>query len=218
MKFFLVAAMTLQLLFVANTFAQNELKEKLKSLENSAFALDSELQKNVAKEVKLTANFNDLQIGQCLDSVISFVVVKKENNQATFDKEIKPFLEAKLIEWNMFSINFSDEEEMIYDSFVKIVQWQNTIQLVQLYEDFIVTNYKDLQQMKSILSVFWYVKKSFSYMSNLSESKVNQFVIRKLNEEFQSYNAVNWIVFAMHPGAMLLWLTATYTWDYDKEN
>ncbi len=218
MKFFLVAATTLQLLFVANTFAQNELKEKLKSLESSALALDLESQMSVAKEVKLTADFDDLQIGQCLDNVISFVVLQKENSQATFDKEIKPFLDAKLIEWNMFPIDFSDDEEMIYDSFVKTVQWQNAIALVQLYEDFIVINYKDLQQMKSILRVFWYVKKSFSYMSNSSESKVNQFVISKLNEEFQSYNAVNWIVFAMHPGAMLLWLTAIYAWDYNKED
>ncbi len=218
MKFFLVAAMTLQLLFVANIFAQNELKEKLKSLENTAFSLDSESQKNIANKVKLTADFDDLQIGQCLDSVISFVVLQKKNSQATFDKEIKPFLDAKLIEWNMFPIDFSDDEKMIYDSFVKTVQWQNTVALVQLYEDFIVTNYKDLQQMKSILSVFWYVKKSYDYMSNVSENKVNQFVINKLNEEFQSYNAVSWIVFAMHPGAMLLWLTATYAWDYHKED
>ncbi len=218
MKFFLVAAMTLQLLFVANTFAQNELKEKLKSIESSALALDLESQKNVAKEVKLTADFNDLQLGHCLDSVISFVILQKENSQATFDKDIKPFLVVKLIGWNMFPIDFSDDEEMIYNSFVKTVQWQNTIALVQLYEDFIVTNYKDLQQMKSILSVFWYVKKSYDYMSNVSENKVNQFVISKLNEEFQSYNAVSWIVFAMHPGAMLLWLTATYAWDYHKED
>ena len=78
MKFFLVAAMTSQLLFVVDTFAQNELKEKLKGLENNTFALDSESKISLDKEVKLTTEFDDLQLEHCLDSVISFVVVQKE--------------------------------------------------------------------------------------------------------------------------------------------
>jgi hypothetical protein len=211
MKIFLVVVVLLQFLFVADTFAQNELKEKLKLLENKDFSLVSEIE-NGSETNRLGED-----IESCLDSLISFVVSQKGVSEATFDKNIKPYLDKKLTAYNMIPIDFSDDEEMIYESFIKTLKWESIMESVKLYEGFIVKNYKDPLPIKSILIVLLFVKNVCIYTGKKSEASINSIIKGKLNEEFQSYNNANWNVFALNPGAMVYWLTATWVWDY-KEN
>ena len=150
---------------------------------------------------------------QSLDTLVVFVATQKQSKGTTFDANIKPYLEKKLLERNMKTLDFTDEEGPIYESFIKVLNFKNAIPIVQLYEDFILKNYKNQELMSNILTLLSYIRYACFYLLKEVSDPIFKYTIHCFIEDVVSYNALNWKVFAMHPGAMLFWTIAACAWD-----
>ncbi len=220
MKLFSFGVFVIHFLFAVNSFSQTTIKEQLKFIEQTAIAtkLDSIVYTLDALKSANTYDFMGFNTCQSLDSLITFVAVQKQNKEATFESNIKPYIEKKLLELYMKSLDFTDEEDLIYESFINILNYNNAIPTVQLYEDLIVKNYKDQTVMANILTVMSYIKYVCFYVSKEVTNELFKYTINCFKADLKSYNVLNWKVFALHPGAILLWTVVACTWDYKSEN
>ncbi len=215
MKNFSFGAIVILLLFGTNSLSQTTIKEQLKTLEQSVAATKPNTYVFNVERQKSVSIYDSigLKACQCLDSLIAFVATQKQMAAATFDLNVKPYLEKKLLERNMETLDFSDEEDLIYESFINVLNYNNAIPTVQLYEDFIVKNYKNQVLMSNILTVLSYIKHTCFYLSNEVSDPTFKYTIHCFREDVLSYNVFNWKVFAIHPGAMLIWSIAACAWD-----
>jgi len=216
MKFFSFGLLAMTFLFVANTFSQNTIKEDLKLVEQNCIALKLDSIATKISDLK-SANpydFIGFNGNQSMDSLIVFVATQKQIAAATFETNIKPFLEEKLLEGEKNSFDFSDEEELIFESFLNILNYNNVIVTVKLYEDFIIKNYKDQTLMANILTVLSCIKYVCFYVSKKTEDSFFNYTIDCFEADLKSYNVLNWKVFAANPEAISLWTIAACAWDY----
>ena len=56
------------------------------------------------------------------------------------------------------------------------------------------------------------------YVSKEVTNELFKYTINCFKADLKSYNVLNWKVFALHPGAILLWTVVACTWDYKSEN
>ena len=206
-------------LFGLNSFSQSTIKEQLKIVEQNCITAKFDSIAFDISDMK-SANSYDfigLNINQNIDSLMAFVAAQKQIKEATFSANIQPYLEKKLIKSNVLTIDFNDDEDFIYESFISVLNYNNAIPTVKLYEDLIVKNHKDQTQMVNILSVMSYVKYVCFYMSKESTNALFSYAINCMKEDLKFYNMFNWKVFALHPEAILLWTIAACAWDYKAE-
>lgn len=216
MKLFLFLAMALPFLLVTKTAAQTDVKEKLKVLENNI--LQSHFTTPIASQDQATADDLELQLSIALDRLIGFVILQKTSKDNTFDANIKPYIEENALLFNASSTDFTDEEELIFDSFLKVFQWQKTPRIVQWYQEFISKNQEDISEMNSLKTVLSCIESTYHFTTKHYLVEPNKSIAAKITQEFESYNTVHWKVFAMQPNALLFWLIATIVWDFpDKE-
>lgn len=219
MKFFSCGVFAIPLLFVANSFSQSTLKEQLKIAEQNSITTKLDSIVNSISDLKSanTYDFIGLKACQNLDSLMVFVIAQKQIAAATFDVTIKPYLEEKLLELNMKTLDFTDDENVIYESFINVLNYNNALPTVKLYEDLIVKNYKDQTLMANILTVMSYIKYVCFYVSKEVTNAFFKYTIHCFAADLKSYNVLNWKVFAIHPGAMTLWTIAACAWDAKSE-
>lgn len=215
MKFFSFGVLVMHVLFVVNSFSQNTIKEQLKVIEQSAITakMDSIVYTIAYLKTSNSYDFIGLNACQSLDTLIVFVAKQKQIATATFEFNIQPYLEKKLLEMNMKTLDFTDDEDLIYESFTSVLNYNNAIPTVQLYEDFIVRNYKDQTLMVNILKVMSYIKYVCFYLSKEVMNVFSNYTIHCFASDLKFYNVLNWKVFAMHPGAIVLWTIAACAWD-----
>jgi hypothetical protein len=215
MKHFSFGAIVILLLFGTNSLSQTTIKEQLKTVEQSVTSSKSDIYIFTVEKLNSVSIYDSigLKACQCLDSLIAFVATQKQMAGATFDLNVKPYLEKKLLERNMETLDFTDEEDLIYESFINVLNYNNAIITVQLYEDFIVKNYKNQVLMSNILTVLSYIKHTCFYLSKEFSDLPFILTIHCFREDLLSYNVLNWKVFAIHPGAMLIWSIAACAWD-----
>jgi hypothetical protein len=213
MKLIVFIAAILPYLFVTKLTAQNELKEKLKELENSAFVSRFEVQNSTDMEsAKASTNFN-LRFSQSIDSLIAFVRFQKATTSATFENSVAPYIGENLRELGTSQLEFTDQEELILDSFFKMFQWKSAPEICFRYEDFIAKNFKSPADAPSVCYVLSYLKYIQLYQNIEPSPTTAATLAAKMNAVFERYNSVHWMVFAKHPCATLLWLVATLEWD-----
>ena len=214
MKLFLFVAMALPFLLVTKTAAQSDLKEKLKVLENTAVESQSTTQE--ALQNPASPDDFEWQLSITLDRLIAFVVLQKTIKDATFEANVTPFIEENVLPFNTSSTDFTEEEEMIFDSFLKVLQWQEATKMVQLYQEFIIKNYEGISEVNSLNKVLSYIECLQRYTVKQQLLEPNKNIALKINEEFEDYNTVHWRIFALQPHKLLLWLIATTVWDYQR--
>lgn len=213
MKLIVFIAAILPCLFTTKLSAQNELKEKLKVLENTAFVSDFEVQNLTNIELsKAATNFN-LRLSQTLDSLMVFVRFQKATTSATFENSVAPYIGENLHELGTSQLEFTDQEELILDSFFKMLQWKRALEICFIYEDFIAKNFKSPTDVPSVCYVLSYLKYIQFYQKIQPSTSTDTTLAAKMNAVFEHYNSVHWKVFAKHPSATLLWLVATLEWD-----
>lgn len=215
MKLFSFGVIVIPLLCVANSYCQNTIKDQLMSLEESAITAKSEVIVYTIDGLKSANSYDFIGLNACqsLDTLMVFVAEQKQIAATTFESNIKPYLEKKLVESNMKTLDFTDEEDPIYESFIKVLNFKNAIPIVQLYEEFILKNYKNKELMSNILTLLSYIKYACFYLLKEVSDPIFKYTNHCFREDVVSYNALNWKVFAMHPGAMLFWTIAACAWD-----
>jgi hypothetical protein len=215
MKFFSFGIVVQLFLLNMFSFGQNALKEPLKNLELvvTSSKLDS-VSTTIQSNLKLDAK--PLLFLSILDELKDFVTIQKQNKSAVFEVDIQSFMNKKLTLIEATTIDFNEEEELIFESLSKVLKWSKAMETVTLYEDFIVNNYKEQSKINNLLIVFNYIKQFRIYLSNLNPNEVS--IFNCVNEEMESYNAINWTVLAMHPEALLFWTLASCTWENQIKN
>ena len=219
MKFLSFWALVLPLLFAGNCFSQNTIKEQLKTAEQSSSIAKLDTVVYNISDIKTINSYDSIGLNafQSLDSLLVFVAAQKQIPASTFDTNIKPYLEKKLLELDTKTLDFTDEEDLIFESFITILNYNNAISIVKIYEELIVKNYKDLAEMATILTVLSYIKYVCFYLSKQTTNALFYYTNNCFAVDLKSYNTLNWKVFALNPGAMLLWVTAACAWDYMSE-
>jgi len=219
MKCFSLGVFSLHLLYVANFFGQTTIKEDLKTLEQSAISAKPSAIAYTIDNLKSDNSFDFIGFNVCqsLDTLIVFVAQQKRIASATFEINIQPYLEKKLLEMNAQTFDFTVDEDLIYESFTGVLNYYNAISIVLLYEDYIVKNYKDQTLMANILTVLSYIKYAFFYLSKITQDAHSKYTADCFAADLETYNVLNWRVFAMHPGAILLFTIAACAWDYNFE-
>lgn len=197
-------------LLAINCYAQKELIDKLKIIElNFATStFDTIISQNKSSLYQSIS----LELDTKIDTVKQFISNQKRDSEITFESTIQPFLLEQLAEINSQSIDFNEQEELIFESFAKDINWNTTLQRLLVYENFIDANYKDSSQIKNLIYVLNVIHYMHFYANETQENKVEKTLIC-LKENFEYYNAVNWKVFALNPTAMILWTIATCIWD-----
>ncbi len=219
MKFFSIGIRATALLFGINSVSQNNLKEQLKTLEQSSITtkLDTIVTSNF--DLKSTNAYDafGLNVNQNITSLLTFVGSQKQISTATFETSIKPYLEKIINQSNVSTIDFTDDEDLIFESFINVFDFSNGTNTIQLYEDFIVEKYKNQTGKSLILTVISCIKQLCFYVSKKTTNTFIQFTNNCLQENLKSYNLVNWKIFASNPDAILYWTIATCAWDYKPE-
>lgn len=212
MKIILVTVIFLQLLAVKESPAQIKLKDKLRELENGKY-IKQDFPEPVGKVKYQKEKQPYDQLELVLDSLIVFVRTKKQQD-ALFEKEVEPYLNEKLSPGRLILFEFNEEEELVYESFLMALNWEDLTSRIAVYEDFIFINHKDIEPFQSILRLFSYLRKVQGYITMHNQ---NIPIRRHLEADFKAYNAMDWMVFLRHPDAMILWLTAVYAWNCDPQ-
>ncbi len=217
-KIILVAVFVLLLFPIKAAYGQSGLREKLKLLEKGELPelQEKSCQKRAVKNSG--AERVNPNISKELDSLMVFVSLQKTLREATFQNNILPYLEKKIIRDSLFQIDFSDDEELVFESFLATFQWENATAAVGLYEDFIARNFTDLQPFQSIFTVFFYIRQIKAYATGSKENSTKNEFCKRLDQEFSEYNQIHWKVFAMQPAALLLWFSAAYIWEEKNED
>ena len=112
MKHFSFGAIVILLLFGTNSLSQTTIKEQLKTVEQSVTSSKSDIYIFTVEKLNSVSIYDSigLKACQCLDSLIAFVATQKQMAGATFDLNVKPYLEKKLLERNMETLDFTDED------------------------------------------------------------------------------------------------------------
>ena len=122
MKFFSIGIHATALLFGINSVSQNNLKEQLKTLEQSSITtkLDTIVTSNF--DLKSTNAYDafGLNVNQNITSLLAFIGTQKQISTATFETTITPYLENKTLEWNETTLYFTDDENLIFE--VEVVE------------------------------------------------------------------------------------------------
>ena len=220
MKFSSFGAIAIMLLFALNSNGQRYTKEQLKTIEEEAFSIekDSIL---FTMEKPTTEDKFDLVASkafQSLDSVLVFVLDKKHEKPTTFETAVLPFLETKCNELDVKISHFNEDETMLFDSFLKVLKWDNVVEEVNLYQDFIRKNNTNLEETQSVLTVLSFIKQLYYYINLKKNSELVSGFYECISENFKNNNEIDWRVFALNPLRLLFWTFATCAWDAKIEN
>ena len=215
MKFSSFGAIAIMLLFALNSNGQRYTKEQLKTIEEEAFSIekDSIL---FTMEKPTTEDKFDLVASkafQSLDSVLVFVLDKKHEKPTTFETAVLPFLETKCNELDVKISHFNEDETMLFDSFLKVLKWDNVVEEVNLYQDFIRKNNTNLEETQSVLTVLSFIKQLYYYINLKKNSELVSGFYECISENFKNNNEIDWRVFALNPLRLLFWTFATCAWD-----
>ena len=82
-----------------------------------------------------------------------------------------------------------------------------------LYQDFILKNTTDLEEMQSVLSVLSFIKQLYFYINSKKAERLESEVYKCIQENFKNNNELDWQVFALNPGRMVFWTLATCEWE-----
>lgn len=214
MKFSSNGTLAITLLFALNSNAQRYTNEQLKTIEQEAFSIEKDSTLfTMEKQTEDTFDLIASKAFQSLDSVLVFVLDKKKEKSTTFETDVLPFLEAKCNELDIKTLRFNEDETMLFDSFLKVLKWNSVVEEVNLYQDFILKNNPDLEEMQTVLTVLSFIKQLYYYISIKKNSELVSAFYECISENFKNNNEVDWRVFALNPMRLLLWTFATCAWD-----
>ena len=215
MKFSSNGTLAITLLFALNSNAQRYTNEQLKTIEQEAFSIEKGTAFLVI-EKPATKEKYDLfvdSVFQSADSLLVYVVNKKQDKANTFETAVLPFLETKCNELDVKISHFNEDETMLFDSFLKVLKWDNVVEEVNLYQDFIRKNNTNLEETQSVLIVLSFIKQLYYYINLKKNSELVSGFYECISENFKNNNEVDWQVFALNPLKLVLWTFVTCAWD-----
>ncbi len=212
MRFLSFGVIATMLLFAVDLFGQESFKEQLKSVEIAVTSIKNDTIAFTFDQLKSENTFDSFAVKtfQTLDSVIVFVNNKMQDKTATFDEDIILFLEVKSKELDLKGLAFSEEEKLVYDSFLNVLQWDKTIETVKLYESLLV---KKGVETEALLIVLSFIKHTYFYIKNSDKIYPQSSVYQCIALNFESNNEVDWKVFALNPLRLIFWTAAACAWD-----
>lgn len=218
MKLLLLGLTTLALLFALNVNGQTYSKEQLKILEQEVNSVKTDTTSFTLEQLKISEfDLVASRAFQFIDSLSAFVSNKKSDRINNFETDIVPYLVVNCNELNLTTLHFSEDEALLYDSFLQVLRWDNAIGAVELYKSFIFNNEDALAVSKSILTVLSFVKYLRYYSQSKESSRSENDVYRCILENFEHSNEIDWKVFALNPGKLIFWTIAACVWETKSE-
>ena len=211
--FGLIATVLLSL----NSFGQS-LEEKLKDLEGTSLKLEQDNDKFPFESIKSDNNSydnNGLELYNAIKEIDNIIKEQKEK-KVDYVKEVKPLIDNLQSKLPFKDLELNNDEQLLFDSFIKDIDINTALVKAKLYEDFISKNYKNQDEVKNmliILSEFKYISYETARGSR-SLSGFESCVDSCMDRTFSHYNAVDWFIFiAGNPGRAVLQVFASCGWD-----
>lgn len=197
------------LLSIANkSFSQEDLRNKLQIFEKSLSNLNYNQLDYEIENIKNSNNNYDyygLDTYNTLNEISDFILALK--TKPNYEIEIKPFIEKKILLIKPYDNNLTGDSKIIYNSFINLVNYKNTIEICKEYENFISKNYKDQSKVINLLKIITNVK-----YSTFAASAKRSFTVREncanscMQETFSNFNPIQWAEFTIgFLGGSLFW-------------
>ena len=226
MKKFVLHLLLLTIIFSCsneqNVDSTNELLKKLqlfeKSLKNN---LHQKKTSYKLEEIKSSFNAYDnygLILYNAIDGFSSFVNDYKNIHPNYVVEDLDPYIIDMVSDLGYDkNIEFNENEQLLFDSFVKDLMFDNAIERVKDYEKFVADNFSNQANVKNFLITISQIKfMTHSFRKKSIADSVSQWeicVTDCMRAKFSSYNVVNWIAFvATNPGANVLWQFGSCSW------
>src|SRR6478672_1194793 len=198
------------LLFAVPTYGQLFSWEQLKTLEDDVSVIKSDTTTVSSYQLETTDSL-DLAVVKTfnvVDSLLVFIDLKKNDPSSVFEADIIPFIENECRKSGIQTFDFSEGEDQIFDSFLKVFKWEKVIETVGLYETLVLNNRNEKERCESFLTVVFFIKHLYWYINGKKEIP-NSTIYKCFSQNFESNNEVDWRVFALNPGKLIFWTMAT---------
>lgn len=198
--------------------SNSKLSQKLKNLEEQ---LSEPKNKKTSDydETTVQTSFNkydnygrNLYLG--IVEVETYAIEYKKNNPNAIVDDIKPFIDEKAASLNTTNISLNEQENLLFESFIKDFNVGNTIDKAKQYEIFVRDNFSDQSDVKNFLIVLSDIKyTAFALEGDTSLGRWEACVDSCMSNIYYHYNVIDWIRFvATNPGANVLWDYASCGW------
>lgn len=122
---------------------------------------------------------------------------------------------------NSININdFNADETLLLDSFKQ--NFIQTVDYVISYENFVFENFQDQTKVSKFLRTISRIKYqifihnadiTFNDEGGRTLTAWENCLVACVRNEYEDYNVVDWVQFALNPGADVLWTAASCAWD-----
>jgi hypothetical protein len=188
---------------VSNSNIRTNINSNFLYINNNAF-------ENYGKEILRTTD--------SIENHIESKIGKIDNNYLL---DIKPYIDNKLSNFKSIKDELNNDEKYLIQNFID--NYVHSIDYVLAYEKFFNENSNiNKNQIKNFFimlsrlkHIIYYTDSDINYRRTFSAWETC--VIGCMRHEYAGYNVVNWVQFALSPGADVLWGAASCGWDCRKE-
>ncbi|AWM14372.1 hypothetical protein NHF50_11130 [Flavobacterium sp. NRK F10] len=194
----------------------SDLRTALKSIENSSL---SNMLRESYSEIENKDNSYDylgLELYNSLDKISEKLVEVKESSgsKETFDL----FVENEMSKYSYTEFDLNEKEEIILESYFNSIVENDRLQKALEYEQFVIDNFQDQEEVKNVLITLSIVKYEEQFMKvrnpdcpgfNCWEMCVNIC----MGNKYKDKNIVDWVYWiATNPAANVMWDYASCSW------
>ena len=199
----------------------NQLQQRLTELElsikNAAANSTSERNKYTLADVYTKENPYDshgLDLYNRVEALYVYLKDTKGNPNSSFDREVTPYINNQVSHLDCNNLELNSDETVLYNSFVSVLNYENTIKIVKEYELFVNQNFKNPAQVKNFLIIISDIKySSYSTYSKRNFTQWEACLVDCMDDTYGNYNAVQWVLFGVSPGRDVLQNAAICGWD-----
>ncbi|KAF2518670.1 hypothetical protein E0W68_07905 [Flavobacterium salilacus subsp. salilacus] len=161
-----------------------------------------------------------LAVHKDIDNYVEQIIT---DSTATYENDLKPYIDGKIQTLKPIDVNnFNSDETALLDSFK--LNFVPSVDYVIAYENFVFDNFPDQTKVSEFLITISRIKfQIFIHNADINHnheegegrtlSAWENCVVACMRNEYEDYNVVDWVQFALNPGADVLWTAASCGWD-----
>jgi hypothetical protein len=206
-----------------NLDSTNELSKKLTLFEKTLNNERLYISKTSFTIDEVKSDFNDYDsdgyiLYNAINSFSDYIIDYKNNHPNYAIEDLNPYItnEISNLGYNQ-SIQFNENEQLLFDSFIKDLLFENAIERIKDYEQFVANNFSNQADVKNFLITISKIKfTAHTFRKRPLSDRISDWeicVTDCMRAKFSSYNVVDWIGFvATNPGANVLWQFGSCSW------
>lgn len=135
---------------------------------------------------------------------------------ASYLVDVQPYIDNKLTNIRVIG-NLNSDEQTLLSSLEN--NFRPSVDLILDYENFVARTYTDQARVKNFLILLSRIKYNiFIHNADVNHRRRSltaweNCVVQCVRTEYNNYNVVNWVQFALSPGADVLWTAASCGWE-----